>query len=147
MNNEKKGVDTMFNDMIQTIKEKQVDLDNAIAEYTGGPVKPAMDVMETEEDITVKTDLPGFKREDIKIDLTEDTLEIKAEFSKETEEEGEEEGVTFHRKERRFGSAARTYILPAKVKIDDVTAKFSDGVLTVTMPKLEKKETFNVKID
>ncbi|WP_394700860.1 Hsp20 family protein [uncultured Methanobacterium sp.] len=36
---------------------------------------------------------------------------------------------------------------PAKVKIDDVTAQFKDGVLTVTMPKLEKKETFNVKID
>ncbi|MBI5458964.1 Hsp20/alpha crystallin family protein [Methanobacterium sp.] len=144
---EKKGVDNMFNDMIKTIKEKQVDLDNAIAEYTGGPVKPAMDVMENEEEVVVKTDLPGFKREDIKIDLTEDTLEINAEFSKETEEEGEEEGLTFHRKERRFGSAARTYILPAKVKIDDVTASFKDGVLTVTMPKLEKKETFNVKID
>ncbi len=144
---EKKGVDSMFNDMIKTIKEKQVDLDNAIAEYTGAPVKPPMDVIETEDEVVVKTDLPGFKREDIKIDLTEDTLEIRAEFSKETEEEGEEEGVTFHRKERRFGSAARTYILPSKIIIDDVTANFKDGVLTVTMPKLEKKETFNVKID
>jgi HSP20 family protein len=144
---EKKSVDDMFSDMIQTIKEKQLDLDNAIAEYTGGPVKPAMDVKETEDEIIVQTDLPGFKREDIKLDLTEDTLEIKAEFTQETEEETEEEGVTFHRKERKFGTAERTYILPAKVKIDEVNAKFTDGVLTVTMPKLEKKETFEVKID
>ncbi len=144
---EKKGIDTMFNDMIQTIKERQVDLDNAIAEYTGGPAKPAADIMETEIEIVVKTDLPGFKREDIKIDLTEDTLEIKAEHSEETVEEGEEEGATFHRKERRVTSAARTLILPAKVKINEVTAHFKDGVLTINMPKLEKKETFEVKVE
>ena len=111
---EKKGVDTMFNDMIQTIKEKQVDLDNAIAEYTGGPVKPAMDVMETEDDITVQTDLPGFKREDIKIDLTEDTLEIKAEFSKETEEESEDRrsNLPQERKKIRVSCQELTYSLP-----------------------------------
>ena len=144
---EKKGIDTMFNDMIQTIKERQVDLDNAIAEYTGGPAKPSADIMETEEEVVVKTDLPGFKREDIKIDLTEDTLEIKAEHSEEAEEEGEEKGVTYHRKERRVTSAARTLILPAKVKINEVTAHFKDGVLIINMPKLEKKETFAVKVE
>ena len=144
---EKKGIDTMFNDMIQTIKERQVDLDNAIAEYTGGPAKPAVDIMETGDEIVVMTDLPGYQREDIKIDLTDDTLEIKAEHSMETEEEGEEEGVTYHRKERRVTSAARTLILPAKVKINEVTANFKEGVLTINMPKLEKKETFAVKVE
>jgi HSP20 family protein len=144
---ERKGIDTIFNDMIQTIKERQVDLDNAIAEYTGGPAKPAADIKETKEEIVVKTDLPGFKRDDIKIDLTEDTLEIRAKHSEETEEEREEEGTTYHRKERRVTSAARTLILPARVKINEVTAHFKDGVLTITMPKLEKKETYEVKVE
>jgi HSP20 family protein len=146
--NERKGkAEEIIDNMLQTIKERQVDLDNAIAEYTSRPFKPAMDVMEDENQIVVKTDLPGVKREDIQIDLTEDTLEISAESSKESEEEGEEEGVVYHRKERRYSSAARTLILPAKVKLGEVTAKFDNGVLTVTMPKLEKKETFNVKVD
>jgi len=144
---EKKGIETMFNDMIQTIKERQVDLDNAIAEYTGGPAKPASDIMETDDEIVVMTDLPGYQRDDIKIDLTEDTLEIKAEHSEETEEEGEEKGATFHRKERRVTSAARTLILPARVKINEVTAHFKDGVLTINMPKLEKKQTYAVKVE
>ncbi|OPX58768.1 MAG: Small heat shock protein HSP16.5 [Methanobacterium sp. PtaB.Bin024] len=146
--NEKKGTaEQIFSDMVQTLKERQGDLDKAIAKYQGGPAKPAMDVIEDDENIVVKTDLPGVNREDIKIDLTEDTLEIKAEHSEETEEESKEEGVTYHKKERRYASAARTLILPAKVKLDDVTAKFDNGVLTITMPKLEKKETFEVKVE
>ncbi|AUB56358.1 heat-shock protein Hsp20 [Methanobacterium subterraneum] len=144
---ERKGIDTIFNDMIQTIKERQVDLDNAIAEYTGGPAKPASDILETNEEIVVKTDLPGYRRDDIKIHLTEDTLEIKAEHSEETEEKGKKEGGTFHRKERRVTSAARTLILPARVKINEVSAHFKDGVLTINMPKLEKNETYAVKVE
>lgn len=147
MDEKKKRAEQIFNDMIQTIKEKQVDLDQAIAEYTGGPVKPAMDVVEDNNQITVKTDLPGVNRDDIKIDLTDESLEIQAHFKKETEEELEEAGVTYHRKERRLGSASRVVVLPAKVKIDEVTAKFQDGVLTVIMPKLEKRETYEVKVE
>jgi HSP20 family protein len=141
--NERRGkAEQMFNDMVQTIKEKQDELDNAIMEYTSGTVKPAMDVMEDEEKIVVKTDLPGVNREDIKIDLTEDTLKIEAQFQEETEK-----GVNYYKKERKYGEASRTMILPAKVKINEVTAKCENGVLTVVMPKLEKKEVFEVKVD
>jgi HSP20 family protein len=145
---ERRGrAEQIFNDMLQTIKEKQVDLDQAIAEYTGGPVKPAMDVVENNNHIVVTTDLPGVSREDIKIDLTENSLEIQAKFKKETEEDFEEAGVTYHRKERRYGTASRVVVLPAKVKIDEVTAKFENGVLIVTMPKMDKKQTFEVKVE
>jgi HSP20 family protein len=143
MNDRRGKAEQMFNDMVQTIKEKQDELDNAIMEYTSGPVKPAMDVMEDEDQIVVKTDLPGVNREDIKIDLTEDTLQIEAQFQEETEEEG----VNYYKKERKSGEASRTMILPAKVKINEVNAKFENGVLTVVMPKLEKKDVFEVKVD
>ena len=145
---ERRGrAEQIFNDMLQTIKEKQVDLDQAIAEYTGGPVKPAMDVIENNTQIVVKTDLPGVLREDIRIDLTEDSLEIQAKFRNETEEDFEEAGLSYHRQERRFGSASRVVVLPAKVKIDEVTAKFENGVLMVTMPKVDKKKTYEVKVE
>ena len=135
--------DEAMNQFMRTVKEKQEELDKAITEYTSGTIKPAVDVMENQEQIVVKTDLPGVNREDIKIDLTEDTLQISAQFQAETEEEG----VNYYKKERKYGEASRTVVLPAKVKIDDVTAKFENGVLTVVMPKLEKKEVFEVKVD
>ena len=147
MNERKRKAEQMFNEMILAIKEKQVDLDQVLADYTGTSVKPAMDIMEDNDMIVVKTDLPGVERENIRIDLTEDTLEIRAEFSQETEKEDEENGIVYHRKERRYGSAARTILLPAKVKINEVAAKFDNGVLTVNMPKLEKRETYEVKVE
>jgi len=134
----------MFNDMVSTIREKQEELEKAVADYTSNvPAKPVMDVIEDEENLIVKTDLPGVKKEDIKIDITEDTLEITANF----EEETEVEDVNFIKRERRYGEATRLMKLPAKILINESTAKFENGVLTVTLPKLEKSESFEVKVD
>ena len=100
-----------------------------------------MDVIEDDKTVIVVTELPGVKREDIKIDITEDDLEITAQFN----DEGKFDGKKFLRKERNYGKVNRIIKLPAKIKIDDSLAKFENGVLTVILPKLEKKETFEVK--
>jgi HSP20 family protein len=141
----RRGVaEQMFNDMVGTIREKQEELEKAVADYTSNvPAKPVMDVIEDEENIIVKTDLPGVKKEDIKIDITEDTLEITANFQEETEVED----VNYIKRERRYGEATRLMKLPAKILINESTAKFENGVLTVTLPKLEKSESFEVKVD
>jgi HSP20 family protein len=141
----RRGVaEQMFNDMVSTIREKQEELEKAVADYTSNvPAKPVMDVIEDEENLIVKTDLPGVKKEDIKIDITEDTLEITANFQEETEVED----VNYIKRERRYGEATRLMKLPAKILINESTAKFENGVLTVTLPKLEKSESFEVKVD
>ena len=141
----RRGVaEQMFNDMVSTIREKQEELEKAVADYTSNvPAKPVMDVIEDEENLIVKTDLPGVKKEDIKIDITEDTIEITANF----EEETEVEDVNYIKRERRYGEATRLMKLPAKILINESTAKFENGVLTVTLPKLEKSESFEVKVD
>ena len=113
MDDRKSRAEKIFNEMLETIKEKQLDLDQAIAEYTGGHVKPAMDVSEDNDKIVVKTDLPGVNRDDIKIDLSEESLEIQAKFQKETEEDFEEKGVTYHRRERHHGTSSRVVVLPS----------------------------------
>jgi HSP20 family protein len=137
------AAEQMFNDMIDTLKEKQDELDRAVAEYTSkSQSKPTMDVMEDEETITVITDLPGVNKEDIKIDLTEDALKITAKF----QEEIVAEDVNFYRRERKYGEAKRNVKLPAQIKMDETSAKFENGVLTVVLPKVEK-ETFEVKLD
>ena len=132
----------MFNDIFSTIKEKQKDLERTVTEYTSNiPLRPTMDVIEDHDNITVLTELPGVKREGIKIDITEDTLEITAHFN----DEAEFDGKTFVSKERKYGKAKRTIQLPVKIKINESSAKLENGVLTIVLPKLEK-QTFEVKV-
>jgi HSP20 family protein len=125
----------MFEDMISTFKDKQGDFEKAMSEYTTPSGKIAMDVIETDDAIIVKTDLPGVKKEDIVIDLSEDALEVMAIF----EDESEFEGENFIKKERRYGEAKRRVSITAPIKIEESSAKFDNGVLTVTIPKEEKK--------
>jgi HSP20 family protein len=134
----------MFNDMVDTIREKQDGLERAISDYTSKvPEKLIMDVMEDDENIIVKIDIPGVKKDDIKIDITEDSLGVMAKFKRELEVED----VNYIKRERKHGEANRIMVLPAKIVMDETTAKFENGVLTVTLPKLEKKESFEIQVD
>ena len=137
------AAEEMFNDIVDTIKDKQKDLERIFNEYTSNmPLRPTMDVIEDEEQITVITDLPGVKKENIKLDITEDNLEINAQFNQESEFEEKD----FVRKERTYGQTNRIISLPAKIEINETSAKFENGVLTIILPKLEKKQ-IEVKVD
>jgi|GEM_PF-243110 len=131
-----------FDDMVSTFRDRGGDFEKAISEYTSQS-KLMIDVMETDEDVIVKADLPGVKKEDITIDLTEDSIEIIAMFK----EEMEEEGKSFIKKERKYGETRRSLILPEVIKVKEASAKFDNGVLTVTLPKLEEKKRFQVTVD
>ncbi len=134
----------MFNGLIDTIKDKQKDLERTVNESISNmPIRPTMDVVEDGEQLTIITDLPGVKRDDIKLDITENTIEITAQFNQESEVEDKE----FVRKERIYGKVNRIISLPAKIEINKTSAKFENGVLTVILPKLDKKQTFEVKVD
>ena len=92
---------------------------------------PAFDVYENEDNFTVVAELPGVKKEDIAISLHEGRLSISGERKREEKQESAE----VYRSERVFGRFQRTFTLPAAVTAEKVTAKFADGVLTVTLPK------------
>ena len=106
-------------------------------------MKPLADVKETDEEVVVTMDLPGMDKGDVEINVTEDTLEVKAERKTEKEEEKEE----FHRKERTFARCERSLKLPAEVKADDAKASLKDGVLEVRLPKVEVKARKKVTIE
>ena len=126
----------IFDDMINTFRDKQGDFEKAMSDYSPSSAKMAMDLIETDNDIIVKTDLPGVKKEDIVIDLSEDMLEVMAIF----EDESENKGDNFIKKERRYGEAKRSVNITKPISMDEATAKFENGVLTVTIPKQEKKK-------
>lgn len=137
------AAEKMMDDMVKSIKEMQGDLENKISEYTETvPAKPTIDLIESDETIVVKTDLPGVNKKDINIELTEDKITISAKF----EEEIEVEDVNYIKKERKYGEALRSVKLPATVIVEEASAKFKNGVLTVELPKVEVKKKFNVEI-
>jgi HSP20 family protein len=130
----------IFNEIVNTVKDAQKDIEGTVNQYTNANKILAMDVVEEGKDIIVITDLPGVVRDNIKIDLTEDTLEITAQFNELSE-------GNFVRKERLYGKANRIVSLPEKIKINESSAKFENGVLTVVLPKLENTKSFEVKVD
>lgn len=142
--NKKPTSEKMIDDVVKGIKEMQVDLENKIAEYSKNvPSKLKIDLIESAETITVKTDLPGVNTEDINIELAENNLTISAKF----EEQTEIKESNYIRKERKYGEALRSINLPAHVIIEEASANFENGVLTISLPKAESSKKFNVEIN
>lgn len=83
----------------------------------------------------LNADLPGFKKEDINIDINDKTLTISAERNFEKEDKDEDSGY-IHR-ERSYGSFCRSFDLTG-IESDNIKAKYADGVLTLTLPKAEQ---------
>ncbi|HWR25444.1 MAG TPA: Hsp20/alpha crystallin family protein [Methanosarcina sp.] len=107
-------------------------------EWGGGKVfTPAVDIKDEEDKLVVTTDLPGINKEDIQINLKEDMLEISAKSGK--EKETEEEGYV--RRERAYTRFYRAVRLPASVKEEGSIAKIENGVLTITLPKMQLEES------
>lgn len=92
--------------------------------------RPEIEIFELENMLKIRVDLPGIKKEEVKIEVTENVLTIAGERKRETEEKKGE----YLRSERVYGSFLRTIPLPEGVKLDDVKALFIDGVLEVIVP-------------
>lgn len=103
---------------------------------------PALEVHEDKEAYTVRTELPGVKREEIEVSIQDGTLVI----SGERKAEAVKEGTEVHRQERYFGKFTRVLTLPAAVAADKVKASYKDGILTVVVPKAEEAKPKQVTV-
>jgi|UniRef100_A0A2N9E193 HSP20 family protein len=109
----------------------------ASARETSAFANTRIDWRETPEAHVFKADLPGLKKEEVKVEVEEGrVLQISGERSKEQEEKNEK----WHRVERSSGKFLRRFRLPENAKIDEVKACMENGVLTVTVPKVEEKK-------
>ena len=95
---------------------------------------PNVDIYETSDSIVLKGELPGIEKNDINVEVKEDTIIIKGErkFKRNIREEN------YHRMERSYGLFKRSFALPGKVMKEGVKAKHRDGVLEIIMPKVKK---------
>jgi HSP20 family protein len=103
---------------------------------------PAVDVLERDDAFEVKAELPGLKKEQVKITLRDDILTIRGEKKQEPEEEKRQ----YRRSERSYGMFQRSFTLPASVRHDKIDATFQDGVLTVVLPKSEEAKPRDIEV-
>ncbi len=104
---------------------------------------PETDVVETEREIRVITEMPGLKRENIEVDVENNVLTIRGE---KREERTENEEGKYHLAERRYGTFTRSFVLPRDVDSENIQASFEDGVLTVRIPKSEKARRRKISV-
>jgi HSP20 family protein len=106
------------------------------------PWAPAVDIVETENELVLKADVPGVQLKDIDIQLENGTLTVKGErkFEKEENNKG------FHRMERSYGSFVRIFTVPESVDAEQVKAGYEAGVLTITLPKKEVAKPKTIKV-
>jgi HSP20 family protein len=104
---------------------------------------PEIDVFEKDNRLVTKIDLPGLKKEDVKVEVTDNYLAISGQRKSEAEEKKEQ----FYRCEREYGSFYRAVPLPEGVKLEDVKATFADGVLEVSVPLPARAEAKVQKVE
>lgn len=123
-------------------------LDRLMAEFLGDKNElragwaPPVDIKETGTEINIQADLPGMSPDDIEIEMVGEALSIrgKREFS------ADERKDDYVRRERFFGTFQRTFTLGTRVKPDQISATFKDGVLTVVVPKADEVQPRKISI-
>lgn len=106
-------------------------------------VEPRVNLVETENQYEAAVELPGFKPEEFHVEVKNNELWLTGE----RKEEKEEKGKTFHRIERRYGEFRRVIPLPGEVNAAGATANFTEGVLTVRIPKAEISRPKTVAVE
>ena len=103
---------------------------------------PPVDVLEQENGIRILAELPGLKPEDVKISLEGNVLTIHGTKQQTAEEQTER----VHRYERTYGAFERTFTLPATVDAAHIKADYENGVLTITLPKVEQAKPRQIEV-
>lgn len=105
---------------------------------------PRVDVLDRDADILVRAAIPGVRKEDLDVSLTDDTVTIRG--SARHEAEREEKGQ-YYRRELEYGEFSRTINLPTSIDTNKAAAKFHDGILELTLPKMERAKRRTIKIE
>jgi HSP20 family protein len=106
------------------------------------PWSPAVDILETEDAVTLKADLPDVNTDDIDIRVENGALTLRGlrKFEKDDNVKG------YHRIERSYGEFVRSFAVPSSVETDKVAADYKNGVLTITLPKKETSKPRQIKV-
>jgi HSP20 family protein len=108
----------------------------------GGIAEPAVELAESDGEMTVKMEVPGVEKEQIQLTVADDHLVVRGE----TRKEKEEKKKNYYRQEIRYGSFQRTVPLPVEVDATKAKAELRNGLLTVTLPKSAQPKAREIKV-
>ena len=103
---------------------------------------PSVDVSETDDTFEVRAELPGVSKDDLHVSVKDNLLTL----SGEKRQDNAADTQNYRRVERRYGSFQRRFTLPAEVNTEDIKAEYTDGVLTLSIPKPEAAKPTEVPI-
>ncbi len=130
-------VNKMFDQTVRTLYPETEE------ELERGTWAPAVDIHETEDSFVVKADLPGVNKDDIQIDLKDNTITLKGERKFENKVSKD----NYIRVERSYGTFVRSFTLPQNVDAEKIKAAYKDGVLELTLPKKEEAKPKQIKVE
>ena len=134
-----------FNKIFNSLERKfgfDGDNGNGNEEFENAVWMPMTDILEDENQYYLNLDLPGIKKEDVKINYTNGQLSISGERKQETIEKN----TKYHRAERSYGKYYRSFTLPQKINENDINAEFKDGQLKISIPKSEEAKPKQIEI-
>lgn len=117
--------------------------DSFITPAKGGGM-PRIDVRDMKDSVVVKAELPGVNEEDINVEILDNVMTVSGERKEEKEEKEEEKG--YYYKESHTGQFSRSFTLPSEVVAEKASAEMKNGVLTITVPKIEPKKAQKIEI-
>jgi HSP20 family protein len=128
-----------MDDMFRTFRLPR-DITSPLADFT-----PAVDISEKDKEYLVKAQLPGVKKDDVKVELLNGVLTLTGERKFEKEDKTEK----LHRIESAYGAFTRSFVIPEDVLAEKIAADYKDGILFVHLPKtdIKKPATKTVKVN
>ncbi len=148
----KRSLATQRTRLPRPLERFENEMENLVEKFFGdgpglwtrsGEFVPQINLAENDGQFEVTVELPGLKPEDFQVELKDNSLWISGEKREETEEKGK----TFHRVERHHGEFRRVIPLPTAVDEDKITAGYTEGVLTVRVPKAEEVKPKRIQVD
>lgn len=138
-----RGFDTLAKRMNDLMSDFEKDSFFRDINFGSRSFLPVTDIKEDEKNIYITAEIPGIDKENIKVTINEDNvLQIRGEKKHEEKKESE----SYIRMERVFGEFSRSFILPDNVKEDSIKAKFENGVLNITLEKVEPSKPKEIEV-
>lgn len=139
-------LDLMYNlerRMGKLFNEPYMYADSGMPELSTAAWVPVVDIFEEPDHLRIVAEIPGVKPENVKIAVEDNVLTIQGT----KEQVAEERAEKVHRYERTYGAFERSFTLPGTVNVEAIKATYEHGLLTLTLPKLEKAKARQIKVD
>ncbi|HHY06445.1 MAG TPA: Hsp20/alpha crystallin family protein [Clostridia bacterium] len=124
-------------------REMNSFFENSPLAFLGRVTSPRVDVYQTEEDVIVKAEIPGVSKEDLNVYVDENSIRLTGQTKRDERYKDE----NMYRTERFYGSFSRTIPLPVEVKSDRAKAEYKEGILSISVPKVEPTKLKGRRID